>query len=196
MRLTVESPPGCFRVHFTPDFTLRRTIMPTPTVLTSKSYAHVWTGNLQVEGKRTVVTGQPTIAGRIKQKRFITYIEVLEQGAHDPKIRSLVHPRQLGNPRPMHEGRVKPNNTGTDETTSLAYYAAHGPVAARMAAEELTRRWTANTTNNTVFVRGAAHTLAQQAVVQPNGFCYETTLWYDVNDVYVAFHCYDPNFRG
>ncbi len=167
--------------------------MAIPPVLNQPAYAHVWTGNLQVQGKRTIAIGAPPIAGRMKQKRFITYIEVLEQGAHDPAIRSLVHPRGLGNPRPMHEGRVNPRNNNADP---LTYYAVHGPQAARLASEEMTRKWTANVGNNTVFVRGAAHVLAQQGVRQPNGFCYETTMWYDVGDIYVAFHCYDPNFRG
>ncbi|NDC79435.1 MAG: hypothetical protein EBZ67_16435 [Chitinophagia bacterium] len=178
----------------THDFTLLRTkIMPEPVELNRPAYAHVWTGNLQVEGKRTIAIGAAPVAGRMKQKRFITYIEVLEQGAHDPAIRALVQSRRLGNPRPMHRGRVNPNNTNADP---LAYYAVHGQEAARLASEEMTRRWTANVGNNTVFVRGAAHVLAQQAVRQPNGFCYETTMWYDVDDVYVAFHCYDPNYRG
>lgn len=168
--------------------------MPIPAVLNGQAYAHVWTGRLDVEGKRTLVRGMPPVNGRMKEKRFITYIEVLEQGAHDPTIRSLVQRNRLGNPRPMHRGRVNPVNANAGNP--LAYYAAHGPVAAHMAADEMTRRWTTNADNTTVFVQGAAHTLVQQSVQQANGFCYETTMWYDVNDIYVAFHCYDPNFRG
>jgi len=171
--------------------------MAMPVVLGQASYAHVWTGNLQVEGKRTVAQGVPTVAGRMKQKQFITYLEVREQGAHDPRIRSLrleilrKHGGQSA--RPMHLGRVYPANNGANP---LTYYAAHGPEAARLASEEMTRVWTANVGNNTVFVQGAARQLVGQGVRQANGFCYETTMWYDVGDVYVAFHCYDPDYRG
>ncbi len=157
--------------------------MPEPLILSGDAYARVWQGDLTVEGKRS---GTPA-AGRMKQRRFRAYVEVLEQGAHDPAMRALVQQRRLGNPRPMHRGLVRPANTGADP---LAYYPAHGQEAARLAAEEMTRRWTLNTGNNTVFVRGAAHVLAQQSVIQPNGFCYETTMWYDVDWIYVAFHCY------
>ena len=46
--------------------------------------------------------------------------------------------------------------------------------------------------NAIVFQIGQAHQLTVQGVRQPNGFHYEITMWYDVGDVYVAFHCYHP----
>jgi hypothetical protein len=179
--------------------------MPIPAVLTSPAYALVWTGNLNVEGKRILTPGQPPIGGPIKTKTFHSYVEVREQGAHDAAIRGAVVQRGMTN-RPFHVGRVRPNNT---HPTPLNYYSdnvantaghglnpGHGQVAAQLAGIEMTRRWTNNVTNNTVFVRGQSHVLVGQGVVQANGHCYETTMWYDVNDVYVAFHCYDPVFRG
>ena len=167
--------------------------MPAPAALSTLAYVHVWTGNLNVTGKATNVNG--VIApGPVKNRRFLTYIEVSEQGAHDPAMRSLAQSRHIA-VRPMHEGRVNPNNAGT-AATAAAYYAGHGQVAAGLVGVEMTRRWTANNANNSVFVQGQAWTLAIQADVQPNGHCYEVTMWYDVADIYVAFHCYDPDFGG
>ena len=167
--------------------------MAAPAALSTLSYVHVWTGNLNVAGKPIIAGGVAT-PGRISNKRFITYVEVSEQGAHDPVMRSLAQARRLA-VRPMHRGRVNPNNPG-DALTAAAYYAPHGQMAASLVGAEMTRRWTANNANNTVFVQGQAWTLAIQAVRQNNGHCYEVTMWYDVHDIYVAFHCYDPDFRG
>lgn len=167
--------------------------MPVPTALTTQSYIHVWTGNLNVAGK-PINAGGVITPGKIKNKQFITYVEISEQGAHDPAMRSLAQKRGLA-VRPMHRGRVNPNNGGNADTAH-AYYPTHGQMAASLVGAEMTTRWTNNTTNNKVFVRGQASTLTIQGIVQNNGHCYEVTMWYDVNDVYVAFHCYDPQFRG
>ena len=59
-------------------------------------------------------------------------------------------------PRPMHKGRVNPNNTAQN---GLNYYVPHGQKAASLAAIEMTTKWEKNNQNNTVFVRGAAHQL-------------------------------------
>jgi len=167
--------------------------MPAPAALSTQSYVHVWTGNLNVSGKPTNAGGMIT-PGRISNKRFLTYVEVSEQGAHDPVMRSLAQARGLA-VRPMHRGQVNPNNVG-NATTAHIYYAPHGQMAASLVGAEMTRRWTNNTTNNTVFIQGQPWTLAIQAIVQNNGHCYEITMCYDVSDIYVAFHCYDPQFRG
>ena len=167
--------------------------MVAPAVLAEAAYLHVWTGNLNVSGKSTNAGGVIT-PGRITDKQFFTYVEVSEQGAHDPVMRSLAQSRGL-TVRPMHRGRVNPNNAGNAATAGV-YYAPHGQMAASLAGAEMIRRWTNNTTNSTVFVQGQPWTLVIQAVVQNNGHCYEVTMWYDVGDIYVAFHCYDPGFRG
>ncbi|MBX9661953.1 hypothetical protein [Novosphingobium sp.] len=139
------------------DHPVESSIMPVPAVLQGASYAHVWTGQLDVTGKS--VGGQAPV----KERNFITYIEVREQGAHDPEIRSLwqeIIRQNPGSPapRPMHEGRVNPRNA---PATRLTYYQTHGQMAASMASQELTRKWDQNRTNNTVFTRGMAHQLTQ-----------------------------------
>ena len=54
----------------------------------------------------------------------------------------------------------------------------------------MTKAWKDNKTNNTVFVRGEKTVLAVQGVAQPDGYGYDVSMWYDVHDIYVAFHCY------
>jgi len=81
--------------------------MPVPNDIQNNplAYAQVWTGNRNVTGR-----GTPQAPGVVKARRFVTYIEVLEQGAHDPEIRTLAIQRGM-TPRPMHRGRVSPLNT-------------------------------------------------------------------------------------
>jgi hypothetical protein len=157
-----------------------------PAALLAPAYAHVWTGNVNVAGRPTVVPGAAPVPGKVKAKSFVTYIEVLEQGAHDPAIRAIAVQRGM-QPRPMHAGRVRPLNVNPNP---LAYYAAHGPVAAGIVSAYMTRTWTANPNVQEVFVRNRAVQLAVQAQRQANGYSYEVTMWYDVAVVYVAFHCY------
>ncbi len=160
--------------------------MPIPDFRNSVAFAHVWTGNLDVTGKTPI----GAVSGPIRSRRFITYVEVVEQGAHDAIMRNLTRQRAM-EPRHMHLGRVNPNNTVQN---GLNYYVEHGQMAARLVGIEMTAKWEKNNQNNRVFARGEKHQLGVQKTQQDNGHCYEITMWYDVSDIYVAFHCYDPNF--
>src|SRR3954467_9048007 len=104
-------------------FATKENKMPVPNDIQNNplAYAQVWTGNRNVTGR-----GTPQAPGVVKARRFVTYIEVLEQGAHDPEIRTLAIQRGM-TPRPMHRGRVSPLNT---TATQLTYYAPHGQEAA------------------------------------------------------------------
>lgn len=161
--------------------------MPVPADLSGKNepmFANVWTGTLGVAG--AVRTGG--YAPRMLQKRFITCIEIFEQTAHDAGLHGFAKERKI-TPRRAHKGQVAPANNGADR---LAYYAVHGQEAAAMVAEYMTATWNATVnTNNNCFVQKARNTLASQGMVRHNGFSYEITMWYDGNDVYVAFHCYE-----
>jgi hypothetical protein len=160
--------------------------MPIPPALTNRQFGHVWTGNLNV-GPNVRNPGRGVVT-----KRFLAYIESYEQSAHDATIAGYA--LQIGGAsRPPHRGQVQPANNNRQQP--LAYYAVHGQVAAGLAAAEMQRRWTAAAAggaNPTVFQPGRAYPLAVQGQQQPNGFHYEVTMWYDVADVYVAFHCYHP----
>jgi hypothetical protein len=122
---------------------------------------------------------------------FHAYVENYEQSAHDSAMAGYV--RRLGGAsRSPHRAQVQPANT---MAAPLTYYATHGQVASGLAAAELQRGWAAAAAgggNATVFTVGQARTLTVQGVRQPNGFHYEVTMWYDVGDIYVAFHCYCP----
>ncbi len=161
--------------------------MPIPNQIQNSphAYAHVWTGPLLVGAP--VGPQGALVQGANKTRQFITYIEVLEQGAHDPAIRTLVQQRNMI-PRPMHRGRVAPLN---NLANPLAYYATHGQESARIVSRYMAQRWSANPNkNNAVFTVNVAHPLAVQGQIQPNGFSYDITMYYDVATIYVVFHCY------
>jgi hypothetical protein len=188
--------------------------MPIPAVLNNHiTYGWCWTGVLNVG----VNARNPGRAGGMVTKNFHAYVENYEQSAHDTAMAGYV--RQLGgNSRPPHRAQVVPANNNL--VAPLTYYATHGQVSSTLAAAEMQQKWTAAATataaanaaaaaatnprsvtraasalaasNATVFTVGQAHQLTVQGVRQPNGFHYEITMWYDVGDVYVAFHCYHP----
>ena len=147
-------------------------------------YALVWEGTLPVTGASTGFTGTNIAHPSVKDTQFHAYIELYEQSAHDDGLMRIARERGL-NPRSPHPGIVHPpNNDG-----SLAYYSSHGQMASGMAAQEMTDRWNRMAGNSDVFT-GKAHVLVKQGEEQENGFYYETTMYYDVRHVYVAFHCY------
>ncbi len=160
--------------------------MPPPSDLTGNNankFAEVWRGQLGV----TAGPRQHGLPNRVLQKNFITYIEIFEQTAHDAGLHGFARQRGI-DPRRAHRGQVSPANNGANP---LTYYATHGQVAAGMVSAFITARWAATVnTNSNTFVQNAKQTLTSQSVVQPNGFCYDVTLWYAGADIYVAFHCY------
>jgi hypothetical protein len=162
--------------------------MPIPGVLNDPiTYGQVWTGVLTV-GQNV---RNPQRAGGVVTKTFRAYVENYEQSAHDRAMAAYVQ-RLGGRPRSPHRAQVNPAN---NNPMPLAYYATHGQVASGLVAAEMQQRWTAAAAaggNATVFQPGQARTLTVQGIRQPDGYHYEVTMWYDVNDVYVAFHCYHP----
>ncbi|MBL8898370.1 MAG: hypothetical protein JNM84_12110 [Planctomycetes bacterium] len=162
--------------------------MPIPNDLTgnnAEKFAEVWRGQLGVTGGTRQKSGGTS---RVLQKNFITYIEIFEQTAHDAGLRGFAQQRGI-QPRRAHTGQVSPANTGNNP---LTYYETHGQEAAAMVGEYINEKWNQTvTTNNNYFVQRAKNTLASQAEIRPNGFSYEITMWYDGNDIYVAFHCYE-----
>ncbi len=105
--------------------------------------------------------------------------------AHDAALAKLLS----GGTRSPHRAQVKSKNSFANP---LDYYASLGEMAAQVVAGEMHAKWVSNKTNNTVFVRGKATTLTVQGKKQSDGYHYEITMWYDVGDVYLAFHCYHP----
>ncbi|MCK5229585.1 MAG: hypothetical protein KAR13_04925 [Desulfobulbaceae bacterium] len=162
--------------------------MPVPTVLNNKKiYGLVWTGQLTVGPN----VRNPQRGGGVVKKTFHAYVENYEQSAHDKAMAAYVQ-RIGGTPRSPHRAQVGPTNT---KTAPLEYYESHGQVASELTAKEMQRFWTNQfkaKKNATVFKIGLALPLAVQKARQSNGFHYDVTMWYDVRDVYVAFHCYRP----
>lgn len=160
--------------------------MPIPKDLDGKNankYAEVWRGQLNVTG----ATRSSRTSPRIFSKTFITYIEIFEQTAHDSALNGFAQRRGI-EPRRAHRGQVAPANNANNP---LPYYAAHGQHAASMAGAFITGKWeqTVNANTNT-FVQNSKQTLTSQSQRQPNGFCYDITLYYEGNEIYVVFHCY------
>lgn len=174
--------------------------MPVPDEIlrNSISYERVWRGDLPVRGRD----------GSSKLRTFHAYVEVMEQGAHDPTIRSVFQSRG-GAPRPMHEGRVKPKNDNA--AVPFAYYSALGRQAAEIASNWMTEQWAAQKTvedaerrtvitkqyaDRTPALTSAAKNISVQKLRQDNGFSFEITMWYQVSEIYLAFHCYFNNRLG
>lgn len=161
--------------------------MPIPPALTNKTlYGQCWTGRLTV-GPNVRDPGRGIVT-----KNFTAYVENYEQSAHDAQIAKYIK-RLGGGSRSPHRAQVRPANNSS--TTPLVYYATHGEMASKLAAAELQRGWTtaaAAGSTATVFPAGQAKALTVQGVRQTNGFNYEVTMWYDGDDIYVAFHCYAP----
>jgi len=156
--------------------------MPLPKDLSgdnANKHLQVWSGQFGV-----ITGGQK----RSKTKTFTCFIEIYEQTSHDAGLRQLAQQRGIS-PRRAHEGQVNPANPGTN---NVGYYATHGQESAKMASEWITSKWeeTVNT-NQSYWVRGMKQTLTWQRKVRPNGFSYEITLWYNDDECYTAFHCYE-----
>src|SRR5260370_21746210 len=151
--------------------------MPIPNAIAQNpnAYAHVWTGPGNVQVRPT----PGVLPVPVKARQFHTYIEVLEQGAHDPAIRTLAVQRGM-QPRPMHVGRVAPLNVGANV---LTYYQPHGQVSAGIVATYMTQRWTNNPNPAlTIFQPNTAYMPAVQGVSQPNGYSHQITMRYDIRD--------------
>lgn len=152
--------------------------MSIPAELTNRHvYTPVWSGRIRIP-----IQGVGNSQRTYTEKTFHAFIENTEQSAHDPAMRAFCQALHVG-VRPNHRGQVNPRN---DSNPATNYYRSHGEVASEVTRDVMVRRWRANTT----FQTNVAYPLAVQAARQPNGYHYEITMWYDVRDIYVTFHCY------
>ena len=152
------------------------------------AYGSVWDGQLQI-GPNVRNPGRGNVT-----KNFHAYVENYEQCAHDGGMAEYVRFRG-GSSRSPHDAQVAPDNNFNRQTpqATLTYYQPHGQVAATVVAAYMHQRWTSAASaggNATVFQPGQKYSVGAQRVPQANGFCYDITMWYDVGDVYLAFHCY------
>lgn len=183
--------------------------MPVPDEILKNrfTYEPVWSGALRVTGRN----------GSFKMRTFYSYVEVMEQGAHDTTIRSVWLSRG-GKERPMHEGLVEPANT--DTRLPFEYYRPLGRQAAEITSNWMTERWAAQKVeeaeqkvkeaakkaeaqkrhrkyvDETTFapaLTSEATKISVQKKRQDNRFSFEITMWYQVSEIYLAFHCYKNN---
>ena len=157
--------------------------MPVPAELTGDAYALIQASPFAVTTKNAAGGARRNVT-----KQFHSYLELYFQGKHDGGIRAYCAARRI-NCRARDGTQVDPANDGADP---IAYYAEAADVASEVVAGVMHQRWVANATNNTVFVAGAKNILAVQGVRQRNGLHYDLSLWYDVHDIYLSFHCYPP----
>lgn len=168
--------------------------MPVPALLNNPvAYGNVWNGALVV-GPRARIGGR---GAGVVSKTFHAYVELYEQCAHDGRVSSYV--RSMGaNSRPPHGRQVAPANAHT-VPLALNYYGSgptgqgHGRVASQIVAQQMHQRWTSAAhapAGGAPVLLGQRVSLAVQGIVQPNGFQYDVSMWYDGSDVYLAFHCF------
>ena len=157
--------------------------MPVPAELTGEAYALIQTAPQAITTKHAV--GDPR---RTVTKQFHSYLELYFQAKHDGGIRRYCAARRI-ECRAQDGTQVDPANNGPNP---IAYYANAATVAGEVVAAIMHQRWTANNTNNTVFITGAKNILAVQGVRQRNGLHYDLSFWYEPHDIYLSFHCYPP----
>ena len=101
-------------------------------------------------------------------KTFHAYLELYFQGKHDKQIIDYCAINKI-ECRKTDGSQVQ--RKGTD--TTFGFYESKGRTACDNAGREMTKAWTKNNTNNTVFVRGQKTVLAVQGVAQPDGYGYD-----------------------
>lgn len=151
--------------------------MPVPEKLTSAFYHRVWDGMLPV-------VGADHHGARQKNKHFYAYLEVGDQCKHDNSMRAYCRRHNVADRRTQ-DTQVKPANDG-----SFDYYREKGEVASKRVARFMHEKWSANSTNSSVFDSSGHQALTIQKEVQSDGWGYEITMYYRGSDVYVSFHCY------
>lgn len=132
---------------------------------------------------------QQANAGRAQINRtFHVYLELCMQSKHDQLLsgycKSLkLQPRKQQQTQIIHHG-------ATAASVLAGFYQQRAIVAADIARDEMIAKWRVGAAEGeSVFTKGAQVDAAVQMDIQPDGYQYELSYWYDGPDVYVLYHC-------
>jgi hypothetical protein len=121
-------------------------------------------------------------------KNFHVYLELYFQGKHDQAVRSYCLSKRIDT-RKSDGAQVAPKNNNSGDP--CLYYQPHAAAMVVEVVSQMREAWENNDSNNTVFIVGQQN-MASIQKKRIGGYSYEMSYWYDVGDIYIAFHCY-PN---
>lgn len=157
--------------------------MPIPDEINTDAYALISTIRRGIAINPTLATTRKSV-----DKDFHSYLELYFQGKHDGAVRAYCLSKKIDT-RKSDGTQVSPGNP--HNTAPWRYYTTHADAMVTEVIAQMQEKWRTNNYNNTVFVVGAKN-MANIQKKRIGGYSYEMSYWYDVGDVYIAFHCY-PN---
>lgn len=136
-------------------------------------------------------------------RNFIVYLEIGPQSKHDALMRGECQRLNVeGRPE---AGTQIAHARGVNAATALApggFYAQRGQTAAGLAKDRMVLMWQQQPVGgNPVFQdhntgagpnRYHREDVGGQNVRRNDGYCYESSFWYEGQTIYVLFHCYPP----
>lgn len=159
-------------------------IMPIPNVLTDvTSYYPIGLQeqtfqNPNVHGTRQNIT-----------RIFHPYLETYFQSKHDFVVRYYLM-RNAWSYRNEAGNQIIHGQGVTFEQAIANFYINRAATAIQIVERQLVTGWGTNRANVSVFPLGQHQYAAIQRILQPDGYRYELSYWYDGSDVYLSFHCY------
>jgi hypothetical protein len=140
-----------------------------------------------------VVNPKPSGGRATLNKNFHVYLELTMQSKHDGLMRGYC--KKVGVVDRKEDGTQVTHTSGaTAEAALTGIYADKGRIAAEAVAAQMTEKWRTTTPapGKGVFTPGVRVDAGLQKKPQRDGWGYEVSYWYDVQDIYVLFHCYPP----
>lgn len=121
------------------------------------------------------------------QKNFLPYLELTMQSKHDVFLRGYCV--TIGVTRRAADG----NQVVHGLTTAAAvwtFYAGLSAVICDRVIQHMINRWSSAPVGGNASIQTGQVFLAQQKVIQSNGYRYEASYYYEPEGIYVPFHCY------
>ena len=160
--------------------------MPLPAALAAMGISayHTADVSLPLSNPKAGTAGRTTL-----NRNFRVYLEVAMQAKHDANMRSYCDGAGIAK-RSM-AGTQVPNSGANGAAALQGFYKTKSTVAATVARDQMQTKWAAQGPNGPlVFTPGTRVDASVQRVLQADGFRYEVSYWYDVQDIYVLYHCY------
>lgn len=174
--------------------------MPVPRPIQEMHQAAHLCGNYALAFNNPNAQGGPR--GQIT-RNFHVYLEVGPQSKHCALMRGYCQQIQVVG-RPEQDSQIDHARGATAQTVlgPGGFYHARGQTAAGLAKDKMVEMWrqpqlpgTAVFKDHTTGNGGNRYhrvDVGGQNIRRGDGYCYESSFWYEGNDIYVLFHCYPP----
>jgi len=159
--------------------------MPVPQAVVDQgtNYHLVTTVTKSFDAPRAGASG----AVRRVTKHFHCYLELYFQAKHSQLIRGYCDGKGIDRRRDTGEMCVE-NQTAPVALSAGGFYGARSATAADIVYHHMRRKWGGAQGAGPIIGLGPHH-CAAQAIVQPDGYQYEVSYYYDV-DAYLFYHVY------